>query len=121
MNDGWQTIDVGGNPADVVAPPDGPPRVGLVFLHDYDLATLAGNAPFTNRLNDHGLARLCALIVRVMRTHLVYKILGALGIPRDCDPSTRAGAHTCSCGERFSARAIRFLPAGLEKERRRLV
>src|SRR5439155_26667146 len=59
MSDGWQTIDLGGKPADVFAPGGGPPRFGLLFLHGYDLATLSENASFTKSLSDHRFACVC--------------------------------------------------------------
>jgi len=59
MTDGWQTIDLRGKPADVFVPPDGPTHFGLLFLHGYDLATLAGNPTYTKLLSDNRLACVC--------------------------------------------------------------
>src|SRR5262245_3338837 len=59
MTDGWQTVDLGGKPADVFVPPDGPPRFGLLFMHGYDLATLAGNSTYTKLLSDNRLVCVC--------------------------------------------------------------
>jgi pimeloyl-ACP methyl ester carboxylesterase len=244
MNDGWQTIDLSGKPADVFAPPDGPPRFALLFLHGYDLATLAGNAVFTKLLAEHRLACVCphggrcwwtgrvwpefdprvsaerylldialpylqsqwgfgeraigllgycmggqgaltlafkhplvfpavAAISSAIEYHELYwsgtaidelyaskeqarqdtapmhvhpsvypphiffscdpgdpwsrgndrlhEKLAALGVPHECDISTRAGGHSWQYVERSGERTIRFIVAGLEKESRRLV
>ena len=59
MNDGWQTIDLGGKPADVFTPPNGPPRFGLLFLHGYDQITLSRNTVFTKLLSEHYWACVC--------------------------------------------------------------
>lgn len=59
MIDGWQTVDLGGKPADVFAPAEGPPRFGILFLHGYDLATLAENATYTRLLSEFHLACVC--------------------------------------------------------------
>jgi poly(3-hydroxybutyrate) depolymerase len=53
----WTTVDIAGKPADVL---DGNrPRFAVLFLHDIDQKSLAGNAAFTAALQQQGLACVC--------------------------------------------------------------
>ena len=47
--------------------------------------------------------------------------LTALGIPHECDLTTRAGGHTWAYYEHMAERAVRFLESGLVQESRRLL
>lgn len=51
----------------------------------------------------------------------LHEKLTALGIPHECDLSTRAGGHSWSYFNHMAERALRFLIGGLEKESRRLL
>ena len=51
----------------------------------------------------------------------LHEKLTALGIPHECDLTTRAGGHSWDYFNHMAERAIRFLIASLEKESRRLL
>src|SRR5262249_56003000 len=50
---------IGGKDADLYDPPGGRPRFGVLFLHDFDLQTLAGNNTFTRLFAALRLACVC--------------------------------------------------------------
>jgi len=55
-NPGWSRIEIGGKPADVFEPTDGPAlRLSLLWLHSQDEASPANNAALTARLNSRRL------------------------------------------------------------------
>src|SRR3974377_1606946 len=57
----WTTVDIAGKPADVFASPENArPRLGLLFLHDVGLETLAVSPAYTGLLEKHRLPRACA-------------------------------------------------------------
>jgi S-formylglutathione hydrolase len=58
MSGVWQTIEIGGKSADVFEPA-GPPRFGLLFLHDEDSETLRERLLFTELLQQLKLACIC--------------------------------------------------------------
>jgi S-formylglutathione hydrolase FrmB len=51
----------------------------------------------------------------------LHEKMTALGIPHECDLTTRAGGHTWQYYEHMAERAVRFLHAGLDQESRRLI
>jgi len=51
----------------------------------------------------------------------LHEKLTALGIPHECDLTTRGGGHSWEYFNSMSERVMRFLVAGLEKESRRLL
>jgi S-formylglutathione hydrolase len=51
----------------------------------------------------------------------LHEKLAALGIPHECDLTTRAGGHTWAYFNHMAERSVRFLHAGLEYESRRLL
>jgi hypothetical protein len=58
MLPGWSQIDIAGKPADVFDP-SAPPRLGLLFLHNVFLETLANNPVYTAILRERNLACVC--------------------------------------------------------------
>lgn len=55
----WQTLDLGGKPADVYEPPGGKPRFGIIHLHGHGLRTLKDNPAFTRWFTAFNLACVC--------------------------------------------------------------
>jgi S-formylglutathione hydrolase len=51
----------------------------------------------------------------------LHEKLSALGVPHECDLTTRAGGHTWDYYNAMAGRVLRFLAAGLEQEGRRLL
>jgi S-formylglutathione hydrolase len=51
----------------------------------------------------------------------LHEKLAALGIPHDCDLTTRAGGHSWDYFNALAGRAVRFVNAGLEEMSRRLL
>jgi S-formylglutathione hydrolase len=51
----------------------------------------------------------------------LHEKLSALGVPRMCDLTTRAGGHTWDYYNAVAGRVVRFLADGLEQESRRLL
>jgi S-formylglutathione hydrolase len=51
----------------------------------------------------------------------LHEKLAALGIPHNCDLTTRAGGHSWEYFNRMAAPALRFLAEGLQTESRRLL
>jgi esterase/lipase superfamily enzyme len=58
MSGTWTTVDVGGKPADVYAPP-GRPRFGVLHLHDLDRTTPRDRPAWERRFDELGLACVC--------------------------------------------------------------
>lgn len=56
---GWQSLEIAGKPADLFEPPGGPPRFALIYLHTYNMESLAGNETFTQLLSKYRLACVC--------------------------------------------------------------
>src|SRR3954452_7763629 len=59
VNGTWQTVEIGGKPADVYVPPltaGGRPRFGVLFLHPLGQETLVGDVAFTSLFDEHRLA-----------------------------------------------------------------
>ena len=51
----------------------------------------------------------------------LHEKLSALGVPHECDLTTRAGGHSWQYFNAMADRAVRFVTAGLEQESRRLL
>jgi pimeloyl-ACP methyl ester carboxylesterase len=69
----WQRLTIAGKPADVFDPPGhAPPRFGLLFLHGYDLKTLADNPTWTRLLGELRLACVCPLAGRCWWTDRIW-------------------------------------------------
>jgi len=51
----------------------------------------------------------------------LHEKLMALGIPHECDLTSRAGGHSWSYFDAMADRAVRFLDRGLQEESRRLL
>jgi pimeloyl-ACP methyl ester carboxylesterase len=51
----------------------------------------------------------------------LHEKLNALGVPHECDLTTRGGGHSWEYYHHMAGRAVRFLNAGLEYESRRLL
>jgi S-formylglutathione hydrolase len=51
----------------------------------------------------------------------LHEKFAALGVPHECDLSTRAGGHSWAYFNHMAGRALRFLVAALEQEGRRLL
>jgi S-formylglutathione hydrolase len=60
MNGTWNTLDLGGKPADVYDLADGlRPQFGVLFLHGSGQETLRGRAAFTRLFDEHRLVCVC--------------------------------------------------------------
>lgn len=55
----WATLNLAGKTADVYEPPGPRPRFGALYLHSFDLRTLADSAAFTELLAREQLACVC--------------------------------------------------------------
>jgi S-formylglutathione hydrolase len=51
----------------------------------------------------------------------LHEKLAALGVPHECDLTTRAGGHTWDYYDAVADRVVRFLANGLDQESRRLL
>jgi hypothetical protein len=56
----WATLTIAGKTADVYDPPGPRPRFGVLYLHSFDLKTLAHSAVFTRQLAQERLACVCS-------------------------------------------------------------